>query len=179
MPTCDDYRSQLVSYINRELPRRKQQRLAKHLQHCEGCYAAYVRERDTAQHLTRELMLLGQSSSSQLDSIWDAVTKQVNSPTSQTANTSKNSYNWQPGAAWAALVILCMIPWTMSWNNLVSVTSTLGVTPVDVPVNTPDGTRIGAAQVQINAIQFDFDVPTEDALDPTPTVTPPAAPIPR
>ena len=178
MLKCEDTRSQLVAYIHNELPRRKRQRLAQHLQQCTACYADYVRERDAAQHLTRELTLLGQPTSPQLDSIWAVVATEVNTSKAASA-TSRSAYNWQHGVAWAALVILCMIPWTMTWDNLISVTSTFGVTPVDVPADTPESTRIGAAKVRVNMLQANFDVPTQDALNPTPTITPPAVPIPH
>ena len=169
--TCHHCQQHLVAYINNEASPKVRKRVATHLQTCETCYAAYIRERDTAQQITQELTLFAQADKTQLNNIWASVQAELDTPTPKRYTFSKE---WQRGLVLVALAVICVLPWSLSVGNFTSPTLQNRMRPVDEPNLTP---QAFSSPVHIVALDT-TSKPTEDVLPPTPTSTPAIAPIP-
>lgn len=169
MMNCHQCQKHLVAYIHDEATPRIRRRVAAHLDTCESCYAAYVRERDASTQMTQDLAWFGQPDNAQLTDIWANVQGTWNQPTQR-----QRAYRWQHGLMMAAMVLLSVLPWSLNVGNLVHVPVPFQATPAVSPQNTPQGTAVGVVRVA-----FDVNTPTEDVLPPTPTSTPPMAPVPN
>lgn len=172
MTTCTHCQEHLLTYIHDEAPPRLRRKIAAHLRTCEACYALYVRERDTAHELSQELTLFGGASKPELDTMWASIQNELTAP--PTPPTHTVSYGWQRGMVLAALLVLCMLPWSLTWGELVSTSAAQRIIPVDVPESTPTITQTRAVRV----VALGTSQPTEDMLPPTATSTPASAPVP-
>lgn len=164
---CQHCQNHLVAYMHDEAPPRLSRRIARHLRECETCYAAYVRERGAAQQMTQDLAWFGQPDDAQLNRIWATVQTELDAPTPR-----RRAYPWRHVLAMAAMLLLCALPWALHGGNLDFPRVALPATPAFQPGGTPSGTQT------VKLAALDTNTPTEDVLPPTPTSTPPMAPIP-
>jgi anti-sigma factor RsiW len=173
---CQHTRDHLVAYINGELGRRRTRRIADHLRGCETCYAAYVRERDTARNLTSELTLLGRADAPQFDALWSHIETQL---TTAPATRAPRPASWTSGLVGVALAMLVALPWTLFADEWVaSAAFPIVATPAMMPEETPAGTDSQEGTPHNRAIAA-LNLATEDPLPATPTSTPAVAPIPN
>jgi anti-sigma factor RsiW len=171
MNECTYCQSALIAYIDGELSRREARRVAAHLHSCDGCYRAYITRRDATRDIERDLSLLGTADAPQLDSIWTAVQSEIKERTPTRQHPRRD--NWERAMVGAAFAVLCALPWTLTTDNMIaSAAMPVGVTPVEMPAGTPEGTRATSTRVAARTL------PTEDAGPPTPTSTPAVAPAP-
>lgn len=174
MTHCQYCQEHLIAYINNEATPRIRRRVADHLHSCETCYAIYTRERDAAQQLSRELTLFGRANDNQLDSLWSVIQDEIETP--EPITRTNNGKVWQRGLVLVALAVLCALPWSLSWGDLVSVSIPLRATPAVVPYD--NGTPAGTEGSDISIVALSTGTPTDDMLPPTATSTPMVAPIP-
>lgn len=169
---CTDCQIHLVAYIHNELPERTRRRVGLHLRSCDRCYEVYRVEQGRARQLENELARFGEPSAQQLTSVWEQV--QVGLVPQPTQSPWVPNGQFRQGIVVLAFMALCMLPWLMNVNHLATASPTMNATPVRVPEDTPTGTEVA---VKRDAV---FEpIPTEDTLPPTPTSTPPGAPIPQ
>ncbi len=74
---CRTIRHQLKAYVTDQLSQAQRLRLAKHIAHCQSCYAELQRELATVYELKRHLPALGQPNATQLARIWQGVKAQT------------------------------------------------------------------------------------------------------
>jgi anti-sigma factor RsiW len=172
MSDCQYCQRHLITYINGEGSARMRRRVSQHIQACDACYAAYVRERTAAGRVAQELTLFGTPHRTQLTSMWADVQAELAAPRSSRSKAVR--YRWQHGLALVALVVLWALPWSLSWGAFVQ-TAPEPATPALAPNSTPEGTNVSVLRVAA----LEPGNPTEDAAPPTATSTPAVAPIPE
>jgi len=169
MTECIHCQSNLVAYIDRELPTWEARRVGAHLKACDACYRAYVARRDATRDMERELTLFGTPSAPQLENIWAAVGAEI---AERKPPRRPRRFNWQRGLVGVAFAMLCVLPWTLNTEHIIAAAMPVGITPVEMPEGTPEGTQAISTRVAARKL------PTEDAGPPTPTSTPAVAPVP-
>lgn len=171
MNDCQRCQQHLIDYINGGLSPWLSRDVAAHIRECDTCYTVYVQQRDTAHRLENELALFGRAQESQLKNIWADVEAALDQPPPV---AQQHSMHWWQGSVLAALMLICVLPWTLHATRLTRPVARPAMIVNAPNSHTPDGTAVSAAQVMVVADER----PTEDAAPPTPTSTPAVAPVP-
>lgn len=108
MITCRVCREHLPGYIARELSHAARSQVAAHIQTCDTCYAAYVKQRELGGELARTLPALG-GAHPRLDQIWAGVQADMRQPKRQPIRQEQARYS----IAVLLLVIALLLPWSM------------------------------------------------------------------
>lgn len=169
MVDCSSYQEKLIAYIHDELPPHQARAMRRHLDECPACYAAYVQQRDAANAFAQDVRVLGTPSRGQLQSMWANIAAELDTP----PHPRRDIPQWQHGLAAAVLLVLCLLPWSLSLEDIAYAGYQLGATPAVEPHVTPDGTDTR------QKIAYYRQVSTADPLTPTVTSTPAVAPSPQ
>ncbi len=134
MTSCHDCRSSLIAYVHHELSADRRREIARHLDRCPECYAAYVEERDLAQDLIQIVPRLGEAGAPQFEQVWRALQSQpaLDSPAGEVL------YPARYGLAALLLILALLFPWSLSRGEIMlaapptqpsPVTQTITATP--------------------------------------------------
>ncbi len=106
--SCRECRSQLIGYVNQQVPHRMRQRIGAHLSECPMCYTEYVAQRHLSDELAFALPLLGQPKQPQLGRVWSAIQSEMNRPT-PVARAPLTRY----AVACLILALALVLPWSL------------------------------------------------------------------
>jgi anti-sigma factor RsiW len=126
MSACHYSRKHLDAYIANELPPTRRARIARHLDGCTTCYAAYVRQRDNGRELARSIPLVGRGQEPDFEHLRRGIMQELRrgSPPPRYANL-------RYGLAAVALTLIFIMPFMMSGSPMHA------APPVQQPVPQP------------------------------------------
>lgn len=155
--SCRECRALLPAYVDRELSAAERRLVAGHLDTCERCHAAWVRQRNLAAGLRAGLPGMGRLEPARAGALWQAVHHELMTPRRMALPFSQRRMSLLVLLVAAALVL----PWLLSPGRLAARSLPLPPTPASADALATDTPVSFAA------------APT--SLDPL-LITPPAAP---
>jgi len=73
----------MAQYLSGDLSDTTRRRIARYIDECEDCYNEYIRQRNLANKLERDLPSLGRPSEQKLDNIWASIQTEMATPATQ------------------------------------------------------------------------------------------------
>ena len=120
---CRFCEAHLVAYINSQLSVNARSRIARHIDECESCYAAYMNERDMARELEMRVPLVGTNvgigTNAAFARMWSAVQAEIPpSPAPVTSMGWRWSYQLRYSLAALVFMLALLLPWTMEQHKI-------------------------------------------------------------
>ena len=103
-PKLQYCRVHLPAYIRGDASPAVRNRVARYLEECPNCYAEYQRQRDLQYDLKTDLGVLGRTSQTQTDRLWDGIQESL-----RTTPVTKNILSLSNGAKTAIFVLLLLV----------------------------------------------------------------------
>ncbi len=100
-------KARMTAYINGGLAPGAKRRMARYINDCPDCYAEYVRQRDIARELERDMPGVGIPHSPQLDRMWANIQTEMTRSSSRPARRGQARY----GLIVLALILALFLPW--------------------------------------------------------------------
>ena len=112
MTSCNQCQKHLIAYISHELPPKVRDKVARHFDQCESCYALYLQHKRTSNELQRVMPLVGNSRPPTFDRVWAAARLDA-------ARRTSNYYPFRYGMAMIAITVLLLVPFALGRTNQV------------------------------------------------------------
>ncbi len=106
---CETY---LDAYLDHDLPPRKRQWVARHLDQCPDCYRAYRQKRDLRAELQRSVPLVGQRQQPDFGALWTNIQREIPQPPSIFAPVRMRF-----GLTAIAVMVMFLLPFTMGHRD--------------------------------------------------------------
>ncbi|MFO7320528.1 MAG: zf-HC2 domain-containing protein [Chloroflexota bacterium] len=106
--TCTQCQPKLLAYVHNQLADSDRRRVARHLNDCPVCYAAYLAQREVAQELAGTIPSIGLPDSLQLNRMWLAIQSDMNRP-----RTIPRPQLARMGVACLVFVLALLLPWSL------------------------------------------------------------------
>lgn len=107
-------KSRMAAFINGELPLVARRRVARYIDECPDCYAEYLRQRDLAEELKRQLHMIGQPDHTQLNRIWENIQSDLSQPRPQ---RPARRYPTRYGLVAIILALVLMLPFILGQTS--------------------------------------------------------------
>ncbi len=114
MVNCRECRSNLVAYLHRELSPARRREIALHLDTCQGCYAAYIEQRDLSHELAQILPRLGNASAPHFERVWNAFQAERAG-----GRTPDAAYPARYGLAALLFMLALLFPWSLNRGEII------------------------------------------------------------
>ena len=119
----------MARYINGDLSDAVRRRVGRYIDECEDCHREYLRHREFALELERNLPTLGQPNRQRLDQLWTSLEKELQSPARQSTwlrdFASPHSAQFSYGLIMLAISIALLLPMVIGFHS--------SLLPVDLP----------------------------------------------
>ncbi len=125
--TCNECRTLLPGYIQRELSRETRGRVSAHIDSCNGCYSIYLQHREVTGELRQLLPAIGQADAPRLEHIWSVVQTGLGRPRVSPIQKDPARY----GIAALVIATAVLLPWLINQQRL-SLSLPLPPTPVAI-----------------------------------------------
>lgn len=106
--TCHQCQPKLLAYVHHQLSDRASRRVARHLNDCPLCYAAWLEQRDLARDLAQSLPALGRPDAPQLGRVWLAIQADMARPRAVSRPPLARF-----GVACLVFVLALVLPWSL------------------------------------------------------------------
>ncbi|MBC7809978.1 MAG: zf-HC2 domain-containing protein [Burkholderiales bacterium] len=120
---CRFCEAHLVAYLNGQLSAKARSRIARHVDECESCYAAYMNERDMSRELERRVPLVGANvgmgTNAAFARMWSAIEIEIPTSPAPAASTGwRWSYQLRYSLAALVFMLALLLPWTMEQHKI-------------------------------------------------------------
>ncbi len=132
--SCRECRALLPAYVDRELSAAARRLVAVHLDHCERCHAAWVRQRHLTGGLRAGLPGVGRLEPARAGALWQAVHRELSASRRIPLPFSQRGMSALVLLIAAALVL----PWLLSPGRLAARSLPLPPTPASVDAQATD-----------------------------------------
>ena len=119
----------MAQYLSGDLSDTTRRRIARYIDECQDCYDEYIRQRNLANQLERELPRLGRPSAQKLDSMWASIQAEMATPSD--ASSGMLTYRPQKRQTWSYGLVMLMIAFTLIVPLLIGYHAS--VAPVQLP----------------------------------------------
>ena len=111
MSDCRKCQHDLVAYIHHELSPARRQRVAKHLDTCNTCYALYLQHQRLARQMKQDVPLIGQGHRPAFERIWAGIQQEV-------PRSAFKTYSTRYSLAAVVVMLMLIVPMTMGNGNI-------------------------------------------------------------
>ncbi len=119
----------MARYLSGDLPEAARRRMAHYIDECEDCYREYMRHREFAHKLERDLPILGKANAEKLDLLWSALQSELNAPAKRRGWLgklgSRSTAQFSYGLVMVAISLALLLPMVIGYHSSLS--------PVDLP----------------------------------------------
>ncbi len=118
----------MAQYLSGDLSDTTRRRIARYIDECEDCYNEYIRQRNLANKLERDLPILGRPSEQKLDNIWSAIQIELALPETDSSMLSykpRRNMTFGYGLVMLMMVFVLLTPLVIGYHT--------SVTSVDLP----------------------------------------------
>lgn len=112
----------MAQYLSGDLSDTTRRRIARYIDECEDCYNEYIRQRNLANQLERELPSLGRPSVYKLDNMWASIQAELANPSDAPSSMHRphRLQTWGYGLAMLIVVAMLLTPWVVGYHTSVS-----------------------------------------------------------
>lgn len=119
----------MARFVSGDLSAAARRRVGRYIDECEDCHREYMRHREFAQKLERNLPALGAPNAKRLDELWSSLQSELQTPATQTMRisdfASPQSMKVGYGLVMLAISIALLLPMAVGFQASLS--------PVDLP----------------------------------------------
>lgn len=113
----------MAQYLSGDLSDTTRRRIARYIDECQDCYNEYIRQRNLANKLERDLPIFGRPSAQKLDNMWAEIQTQLAQPEPQSSMLTyrpkrHNTLNYS--LVMLMLSLLMIIPLAISYHASVT-----------------------------------------------------------
>lgn len=113
----------MAQYLSGDLSDTTRRRIARYIDECEDCYKEYIRQRNLANQLERELPSLGRPSIKKLDNMWASIQTELAQPADNQSNLlhrPQKHPTWGYGLVMLIVVVMMLTPLVAGYQASVS-----------------------------------------------------------
>jgi len=107
-------KARMVAYLNGDLPSHVRQRMARYIDGDKRCYAEYVRQKQAAQEIERDLPRFGTPDAARLNAIWTQIETELTASPASQPRVIRKRYVFGYGMAMAVMLLILIAP---AWVN--------------------------------------------------------------
>jgi anti-sigma factor RsiW len=135
---CRYVRANLDKFLDGDLSIGARRRVARHVDTCPACYAAYTQRRDLRRDLQQALPLVGRTPAPDFNRMWDVIRADLPRP-------QRTQFRY--GLVMLILTLALLVPLTMGNHELARPAAYAAVPHTEVSTETPDhaGEPVAAA----------------------------------
>ena len=119
----------MARFVSDDLSEAARRRVGRYIDECEDCHREYMRHREFAQKLERNLPTLGRPNPQRLDELWSSLQSELETPARQTVwlsdFASPQSTQFSYGLVMLAISMALLLPMAIGFHTSLS--------PVDLP----------------------------------------------
>lgn len=118
----------MAQYLSGDLSDTTRRRIARYIDECQDCYDEYIRQRNLANELERELPSLGRPSTQKLDNMWASIQAEMALPTETQSNMlyrPRRHPKWSYGLVMMVVALLLLTPLAVGHH--------VSASPVELP----------------------------------------------
>jgi len=119
----------MARFVSGDLSEAARRRVGRYIDECEDCHREYMRHREFALKLERNLPTLGAPNPQRLDELWSSLQSELQTPARQTMRlsdfASPQSMQFSYGLVMLAISIALLLPMVIGFHSSLS--------PVDLP----------------------------------------------
>jgi len=114
----------MAQYLSGDLSDTTRRRIARYIDECEDCYNEYIRQRNLANQLERELPIFGRPSATTLDNMWASIQAELAQPTDSSSGMltyrPQKRQTWGYGLVMLLVALMLLIPLVIGYHASVS-----------------------------------------------------------
>lgn len=114
----------MAQYLSGDLSDTTRRRIARYIDECEDCYNEYIRQRNLANQLERELPSFGRPTEQKLDNMWAAIQTELAAPTTKSSSMltyrPRKRQTWGYGVVMILVAMMLLIPLAIGYHASVS-----------------------------------------------------------
>ena len=145
----------MARFVSGDLSEAARRRVGRYIDECEACHREYIRHRDFAQKLERNLPALGAPKRQRLDELWTSLQGELQAPAKQNAwlrdFASANRLQFSYGLVMLAISILLLLPIAVGFHATLSKVDLPRVPQVVNIESTPDTLMAEAPMIMATA----------------------------
>jgi hypothetical protein len=119
----------IARFVSGDLSDAVRRRVGRYINECRDCHREYMRHREFALKLERNLPTLGRPNAQRLDQLWSSLQLELQRPTAQTVYlsdfASQSTLQFSYGLAMLAITIALLLPMVIGFHS--------SLLPVDLP----------------------------------------------
>jgi anti-sigma factor RsiW len=110
----------MAQYLSGDLSDTTRRRIARYIDECEDCYREYIRQRNLANELERELPSLGRPSGHKLDNMWASIQAELAHPSDSQSSMlmvrPQKYHTWGYGLVMLIVVVMLLTPLVVGYH---------------------------------------------------------------
>lgn len=113
----------MAQYLSGDLSDTTRRRIARYIDECEDCYNEYIRQRNLANKLERELPIMGRPSEQKLDNIWSAIQSELELPDTESSMLTykpRRNMTFGYGLVMLMMILILLAPLVIGYHTSVS-----------------------------------------------------------